>query len=121
MERYLFRGLRTNGEGWVYGFVTFRPDGSAYIEGYNGNILRYYGHEVIPETVGQWTGLRDKWEQMIFEGDILSDNIICGFFDGCYRTTYENDIQNGNQLSKKRCKYLEVIGNIHEEASNATL
>lgn len=53
---------------WVYGY---------YYKGIDGDVIlsqpRDYGYadadKVIPSTVGQWTGLEDKNEKRIFEGD----------------------------------------------------
>lgn len=114
--RYLFRGLRADGEGWVYGCYYF--DGRRhfiYVVNDNGIDESYC---VVPETVGLWTGLRDKWEQMIFWGDIVIDTT-----QGLTGTiSYEKD----NAMFFIKCpeddflhgldsRYdIEVIGNIHE-------
>ncbi len=47
-----YRGLRVDNRKWVYGWYQ-EFDGDSFI---NSNVLR----EVIPETVGQSTGLKDK-------------------------------------------------------------
>lgn len=58
----LFRGLRKDGEGFVYGDRVQGASGKIYIFDYDDI------HEVIPESVGQFTGLKDKNGVKIFEG-----------------------------------------------------
>ena len=116
----LFRGKRTDNGEWVEGYLcechhkdTGKYDYAIQEMFENGYIM----HEVIPETVGQYTGLTDKNGNRIFEGDICkhrsnySGNTIISvvtYTDGHFLALVcEN---SGFELSEK----LEVIGNIHD-------
>ena len=69
MREILFRGKDADSGIWCYGDLSYDREGKPYIRfwAHNGYLVR----EVMPETVGQFTGFADKNKKRIFEGDIL--------------------------------------------------
>lgn len=120
MREILFRGKRKDNGKWVEGHYGEYYSGKENVpcisiskETISGSL--YY--DVIPKTVGQYTGLTDKNGVKIFEGDILhtaqgdfvvrwSEN-ICSFVAG----EKERMRPCMNSGTMKHC---EVIGNIHD-------
>ena len=110
MRTIKFRGLRTDGKGWVYGgYFQHTPDEDGvryYIFDFNEGAV-----EVIPESVGQFTGLHDKNGKEIFEGDIVTDGV------GKYKIIYDLKLAGYQPYCIFRDEpenYCEVIGNIYE-------
>lgn len=131
MREILFRGRtaivskgKYNGE-WLYGNLIQTDSGNFYIGSREVSpLFQLVFQLVIPETVGQYTGLKDKNGVKIFDGDIVkitddfgdTDCIDGGIGEVCfaYGLWYVcGDVNNGLYDSDRTC-WIEVIGNIYD-------
>lgn len=152
MQEIIFRGKRVDNREWIEGgycicdgktyiitFIRYMPDTRDWDEAdyyennkiYKNNLL-----EVIPETVGQYTGFQDENKVKIFEGDEITatwramrepnkiyKGVVAYCVGWCAYKICKKYNEIGEVLNEYRCegmgyeKYskFEVIGNIHDK------
>jgi len=137
-DRFLFRGKRIDTVGWEYGSLVRNTHSysicfpSSDIETVAGlgqaGARRFY--KVIPATIGQCTGLKDKNGKLLFEGDIArTKDYGKGDDYDTFRVVYRNAsfcLENVNDNRGKRFifsrnsvktydnKLCEIIGNVYD-------
>lgn len=93
MEEIKFRGKTIDDKTWVYGDLITKRNNSKWIHFYDCNDFECE-YEVISETVGQFSGLRDNKGIAIYKNDIVRrgySNNNGYFYHNGYIVYVEND------------------------------
>ena len=95
---------------WIFGFYDGSGSCSRIIDS-DGDF-----HLVLPETVGQYTGVKDKNGKKIYEGDVVFDGeytgIVWCFPDSAAYTVCYDGISK--HLADDHPDHLEIIGNVFD-------
>ena len=129
MRDILFRGKQKGIMNWVEGTGIFTDGINTWLSANEPNRPIAYGlkHKIVlPETIGQFTGLTDKNGKKVFENDII---VICYETDGEEFTETKRVHYNEKECCwypmrwEECCEYcdhytevksIEIIGNIHD-------
>lgn len=121
MRKIKFRGYNAKNKEWLYGcYILNRGEHFIAPDEFANNKGRK-DYQVVPETIGQFTGLRDKNGKEIYEGDLLNGYggkrfLKVVYFENAARFLLRNVLNEDSVLPLmiRDCKTLRVVGNIYD-------
>lgn len=115
--RYLFRGKRIDNGEWVQGYLSYpfcTEKGNESYYFYAKDSLDFFCRCVVDaSTICQCTGLTDKNGKLIWENDVVNDNVIYGVvkWDDVTARYVIDDKDDGYQDYSEWWHEVKVIGN----------
>lgn len=114
-----FRGLRSDGLGWVYGDLVRNGNRKVISVQYSSHVDDFECYEVIPETVGQYTERKDAEEgEKVYGGDIIQ-NCDTGDLQEVYWNVYKASwyclyVENKDRI----VSLVDSLGNLNKKVGN---
>ncbi len=114
-----FKGRRVDNGEWVEGYYVYRPDGSnlIYYKPFPEATQNTY-HEVKPETVCQYTGLKDLYESDLILFKLPGIPVIklpIQFTKGGFGVQLKESILHLSDITEECEMYANTGKNIHDK------
>ena len=116
MRKIKSRGKRLDNGVWVEGSLLQDDYGVCMIVEFVDHHEQW--HEVDPDTVGEYTGMKDKNTREVYEGDVLTDKFesvgVIEWQNGCFVVNFGDvDVFQISDCFDDSYQ-MWVIGNIHD-------
>ena len=121
MREIKFKGIDNANDEWIYGSLV-KVDEDYYILE-DGETQAHSYNKVDENSIGQYTGLKDKYNNEIYEGDILeltyfddSKNVMYVSYNDSAKFVLIEQVKNLSiNMEFFDKENMEVIGNIYED------